>query len=198
MQYLYCISHSHHWLQIALWCKRTKQRHVYTEWQGNSPLAGMAIALCILQCLLCWPPCQRRTALWFLPWTLHSHRWSLLVLFFQKVLSLFFNLLLILFLCPLCFLPCSVCCHCKYIGLRQASKIWICFWIYFRIRTILSGGIPLVYPLPFLFYSPLFSWPFAISPERHRALLPFYSLSLLLEKKIDAKISHFYRWYILY
>ncbi|KAG2606540.1 hypothetical protein PVAP13_4NG045977 [Panicum virgatum] len=29
------------------------------------------------------------------------------------------------------------------IGLRWASKIWICCWIYFQIRTMLSGD-PLV------------------------------------------------------
>ena len=54
-------------LQIAFWCER-KLKQGYTEWQGNSPLAGMAIALHILQRLLHWPPCQRRTALWFSPW----------------------------------------------------------------------------------------------------------------------------------
>lgn len=70
-------------------------------------------------------------------------------LFFQKVHSDETCPSYSLFLCSLCFLPCIACCHGKYIGSRRATKIWICCWIYFQIRTMLSGGILL--PLPFSF-----------------------------------------------
>jgi hypothetical protein len=144
MEYLGCISR----IIVCKWHSdaRANLKQDYTEWQGNSPLAGMAIALRIVQCLLHWPPCQRRTALWFSPWTLPGHPWSLVSYFFQKLhysavtCPSYSSFVLTLFLAlHRMFLW-------QYIGPRWASKIWICCWIYFQIRTMLSGGIPLTLP----------------------------------------------------
>lgn len=145
-------------LQIASWCESKTEAGLY-RMAGQFSFGRDGDSTVHCPCLLLWPPCQRRTALWFSPWMLPIHLWSLPFLISPESPSLWCNLpFIFLFLCSLCFLPCTVCCHGKYIGPRWATKIWICCCCGYTSK---SG----------------------------QCFQEFYSLSLLLEKKFDARIS---------